>query len=155
MLPLADFGIVSFTGCAFNGQPISAFDWRRIDMVSGGGVTEAVASPLGSDGASFFVSDDFTPPSTKVSGAATRWHNAPVSLTFIATDDPGGSGVAATEYSLDGGATWTDGTSVTIPAPADQANDGLHAVLFRSTDSAGNVEDRPGVKVGIDTQRPN
>ena len=31
-LPLADFGSITFTGCSIDGQPLSAFDWNRIDL---------------------------------------------------------------------------------------------------------------------------
>jgi len=36
IFPLADFGSVSFTNCAFNGRPISTFAYNQIDMVSAG-----------------------------------------------------------------------------------------------------------------------
>jgi Peptidase A4 family len=55
VLSLADFGSVSFTSCAFNGRPLSSFALNQIDMVSGGGATEATSSALGADGASFSV----------------------------------------------------------------------------------------------------
>lgn len=154
VLPLADFGAVSFTGCAFNGQPIAAFDWQQINMVSEAGVTEAATSALGSDGSSFSVTSDTTPPTTSVSGADSLWHNRSVTLTFRATDNAGGSGVGHTEYSLNGGTTWTKGTVVTITAPADHTSDGVHTVLYRSADKAGNLEQTRSRRVRIDTRRP-
>jgi len=154
VLPLAKFGIVDFSGCAFDAQPISAFDWEQITLATRGGTTLAAASPLGPDGASFFVSDDFTPPETSVGGSGKIWHHTPVRLTLTATDGKYSSGVASTQYSLDGGTTWTPGTALTVAAPADHSNDGLHAVLYRAIDRAGNVEPARTVKVGIDTQRP-
>ncbi len=153
VLPLARFGIVNFSACAFNGQPISAFAWDDITLVSGSG-TLATTSALGLDGASFFVSDDFKGPITEVHGAGRTWHRAPVRLRFTATDGRFGSGVAATQSSLDGGATWTTGTSLTVAAPADHSNDGPHTVLYRSIDKAGNTETARGVTVRVDTQRP-
>ena len=83
---------------------------------------------------------DAIPPTTSVTGADALWHNKPVTLTFSALDNPGGTGVAYSEYSLDRGETWTKATSVTIPAPADHANDAIHTVLYRSADDAGNSE---------------
>ena len=59
-------------------------------------------------------------------------------LTFTATDV--GMGVASTAYSLDGGATWTPGNALVVAAPRDHSADGVHRILYRSTDSAGNVE---------------
>ena len=157
LLPLADFGTVNFTSCAFDGQPISDFPWNCIDMVADGGASLATTSALGSDGASFSVSQpavvDVTPPTTTVTGADARWHDKAVTLTFKAVDNPGGSGVAYTQYKLDGDA-WTDATTVTITAPATHANDGVHTVLYRSADEAGNVEEARSCTVKIDTRPP-
>ena len=44
---------------------------------------------------------DVTPPVTTINGADDKWHASAVSLSISATDD--WSGIASTEYSLDGG----------------------------------------------------
>jgi len=93
------------------------------------------------------AASDTTPPTTTVSGADAAWHNRPVTLTFAATDNSGGSGVAKTEYKLDTGA-WTTGTSLTVSAP------GSHPVSYRSTDATGNVEAAKSRTVKIDTGKP-
>ena len=160
LVPLADFGTVSFSSCVFDGQPISSYNWIQNYITADDGATIATTSALDPGGASFSVSTgtgpatDTTPPTTTVSGADALWHNKPVSLTFSATDDPGGSGVAYSEYSLDGGATWTEGTSLTVPAPADHSNDGIHTVSYRSVDNAGNVEATQTCQVKTDTLGP-
>jgi len=154
VLPLADFGAVNFTNCVLNGQPIAAFTWQQINMVTETGSLLARTSALGPDGASFSVTTDTTPPTTTARGLDNRWHHKPVTVTFSATDNPGGSGVAYTEYSLDDGTTWTKGTSVTIPAPADHSNDGSHVILYRSADRAGNIEPIRRGMVRIDTRKP-
>ena len=158
--PLANFGTVDFTGCSFDGQPISAFTWNQIDMVSAdGSTTLASTSALGSDGASFSVASypapvsDVTPPTTTASGADQLWHRSAVALTFAASDNPGGSGVAYTDYSVDGG-PWTVGNSVTIAAPSSHTNDGTHTISYSSTDSADNVEAVQSCQVRIDTLGP-
>jgi hypothetical protein len=97
---------------------------------------------------------DAIAPTTTVSGADALWHDKAVVLTFSAVDNPGGSGVAYTEYSLDRGETWTKGTSVTIRAPAGHANDGIHTVIYRSADDAGNTEKARSCTVRIDTRPP-
>ena len=74
-------------------------------------------------------------------------------LIFTASD-PGGPGIAYTEYSLDGGSTWVQGDSLTIIAPSDHSNDGSHTVLYRSVDTAGNAEVANSVTVKIDTAAP-
>lgn len=154
-VPLANFGTMTFTDCAFNGEPISAFDWNQIDMTSpDSGTLIDQALPLSSDGTSFSVTTDVTAPHTVVLGADSRWHDRPVTLHFLATDNPGGSGVAYTEYSLNDGVTWVKTDSVTIPAPADHSNDGVHKVVYRSVDNTGNVEARRICVVRIDTTPP-
>ena len=54
VLPLADFGTVGFSGCAFNGTPISAYNWNKIDMVENG-VTKDVTGPLDKSGSAFSI----------------------------------------------------------------------------------------------------
>ena len=154
VLPLAPFGIVRFTDCRFDGAPLAAFDWSLIDMISADGRVEALATPLGSDGASFSVLTDFSAPITTVSAAANHWHDGSVTLHFAARDEVGGSGLAYTEYSTDRGLTWTEGSSLTIAAPADHSGDGLQTILYRSADKDGNIETANSCWVGIDTQAP-
>lgn len=57
-----------------------------------------------------------------------------VGATFAATDAT--SGVATTEYSIDGGSTWLPATE----AGVSFAEVGAHTVEYRSIDLAGNVE---------------
>ena len=77
--------------------------------------------------------------------APSGWQNAPVTVTLTATD--GGSGVAQTEYSLDGG-SFLPGTSVLV------GGDGEHTLVYRSTDRAGNVERTKTATVKIDATAP-
>jgi hypothetical protein len=97
---------------------------------------------------------DVTPPVTVVSGVDAAWHDAPVTVTFAATDNAGGSGVAYTQYSADAGKTWTKGSAVTIAAPPDHSGDGVHTITYRSVDDSGNVEAARSCKVRIDTTAP-
>ena len=84
--------------------------------------------------------------------APAGWSSAPVLVTLAPTD-AGGSGIASTEYEVDGGATQT-GTSVNVAAPADGSNDGVHTISYRSTDGAGNVESWRTATVRIDASVP-
>ena len=122
--------------------------------------TTAYAGALYSEGA--YVDDlsltatvpDTTPPTTTATGAVNgRWYRTAVTVTLTASDNVGGSGVASTEYSLDGAAC-TPGTSIPLPAPADHSGDRLHTILYRSADADGNVEAAKTLKVGIDTRKP-
>ncbi len=80
---------------------------------------------------------------------AGTWSNVPVTVTLTAIDNPGGSGVARIEYSLDGSA-WTEYTG-----PFVVSMDGLHSLIARATDRRGNVE-TPGapVEFAIDATAP-
>jgi hypothetical protein len=97
---------------------------------------------------------DSTAPTTTVSGADGLWRNQAASLTFSATDNADGTGVACTQYQLDAG-SWTAATTLTIPAAADHSDDGRHAVRYRSRDDAGNVERAKSCTVKIDTVSPS
>jgi len=155
LLPLVDFGRADFSACAFDGRPLSDVAWNRIDMVSDDDTTLATTTSLGSDGASFSISQpgiaDTTPPTTTVAGAG-GWHDHDVTLTFSALDHSG-SGVALTQYRLDSG-PWTDGTTLTLAASADHTDDGPHTVRYRSVDDNGDLETTRSCAVGIDTRRP-
>ena len=64
-------------------------------------------------------------------------------VTFAATDNQGGSGVAATYYTVDGGAQQT-GNTVTL------TTSGTHTVSYWSKDWAGNSEQPHTVTVSVD-----
>lgn len=99
--------------------------------------TTATSSPA--------VKIDRTAPTTGISGTSNSWSNGKVTVSLSAGDNL--SGVATTEYSIDGGAVQS-GTSVTLAA------DGAHTVTFRSTDMAGNVETDQVAHVRIDQTAP-
>src|SRR5207244_11312433 len=80
---------------------------------------------------------DNTKPTTS-DNAPSGWQSSPVTVTLTSSD--AGSGVNVTEYSVDGHPTYTAGTSVTIPAPADGPNEGAHTIAYFSADHAGNIE---------------
>ena len=98
---------------------------------------------------------DTTAPHTSIDLIRSPfWSHKPVTATLTATDDqPPCSGVARTEYRLDDG-PWIEGTEVTVPAPVDHSNDGMHTMYFFSVDNAGNAESPNQWQVMIDTRRP-
>ncbi|WP_157520387.1 ThuA domain-containing protein [Herbidospora daliensis] len=95
------------------------------------------------------VAKDATAPLTAAQFAPANddgWHNGGVPVTLSAADPA--SGVAKTEYSLDGGA-WTAYTG-----PVTVTGEGTHDLTYRSTDKAGNAETVKAAVVRIDGSRP-
>jgi C1A family cysteine protease len=89
---------------------------------------------------------DRTAPETSAAGIpASGWASGSVPVTFTATD--GGSLVAYTEYSVDGGG-YVHGAGVTISGA------GAHTLLYRSADNVGNVEAPKTATVTIETTAP-
>jgi len=82
------------------------------------------------------VAVEWSPPST-TDDAPDGEQGSDVTVTLAAVDRC--SGVAATWWSLDGGA-WQQGTSILVPAPADGTNNGLHTICYYSIDNVGRVE---------------
>jgi hypothetical protein len=75
------------------------------------------------------------------------WTNQTVTVTLSASDS-GGSNVAATYYTIDGG------TQQMYGAPFDVTTEGTHTITFWSDDGAGNQEARQSVDVWIDLTAP-
>ncbi|MBN2205283.1 MAG: hypothetical protein JW767_09700 [Thermoleophilia bacterium] len=94
--------------------------------------------------------DDLLPPHTESTPLADRWFNTAVPIAFSASDP---SGVARTEYRLDGG-DWQTGDTYSVEAPLDGTNDGYHWLDYRSADTLDNVESFHTAETRIDTQRP-
>jgi hypothetical protein len=99
---------------------------------------------------------DSTPPLT-TTNAPSGWKHVSVTVTLSPTDAGSGmsGGSATTEYSTNGGSTWTTGTSLTITAnPVTHATDGITTISYRSTDAAGNVAAIQTCRVRLDTRKP-
>jgi len=97
---------------------------------------------------------DTKAPVTTAVGVPTTAQNTDVVFTLSASDDL--SGVAATYYQVDSTTgTWTPGTTVTILAPSDHSNDGVHTIYYYSVDNAGKKESYKSCTVTIDTVVPD
>jgi parallel beta-helix repeat protein len=96
------------------------------------------------------VTVDMTPPETSALFAGTAgqndWYTSDVTVTLKAFDAL--SGVAVTEYSLDG-TTWSK-----YAAPFTVSNEGITTVFFRSSDNAGNNEFMKTKQVKVDKTKP-
>nr|WP_306812781.1 Ig-like domain-containing protein [Paenibacillus soyae] len=80
-------------------------------------------------------------------GGADGWHTQPIVLTLSAAD--ASSGVAGTEYSADGGATW-----LPYQSPVTFGADGSYTILYRSVDEMSNLEQAKSVSFKIDRSGP-
>ena len=87
---------------------------------------------------------DVTPPVT-TDDAPKGWVNQDTKVSFNAAD--ASSGVAATYYTVDGGAQQT-GSEVTL------RTEGTHSLIYWSVDFAGNVEQPHTVAVNLDKTLP-
>jgi hypothetical protein len=98
--------------------------------------------------------EDVRPPGVSVDLSREYWSNVPVTVSCTVWDEKGGSGAGPSEISLDEGLTWTPLAQVVIDAPADHSNDGVHRVLARGVDLAGNASLVRPCDVHIDTEGP-
>lgn len=75
------------------------------------------------------------------------WFKTKPTVSLSAIDNC--SGVAATEYSTDGGATWQPYSGSFVVE-----NEGTTTILYRSTDQAGNAETAKSITLNVDTIAP-
>jgi subtilisin family serine protease len=119
-------------------------DYLSRKVLAGGTLDAAAALGLGA------AAGDVAPPVTTALSDADAVNDIPVPVALFATDGAGGSGVATTEWRLDGGA-WRTGTRAVVPAPV--ATRRTRVLEYRSTDRAGNTEAAQQLSVVIDTTR--
>ena len=152
VLPLATFGLASFSACAVDGGSLAAAGASSIDMVDSGGNVIASTSALNADGTGFTVTDDFTAPTVTATNlqrsATSDWKNAAVSVKLRGSDGTGGSGVAAMYYTLDGGDAQTYTNAFTV------ADAGNHPVTYWAVDKAGNTSAVKTGYVNLDLAAP-
>ena len=124
------------------------------DIAAPGSLTVSVKNPpfppgVPSAGALLLpVVAETTEPVITIGGADSAWHNAPVALTFNATD--GQSGVQKVQYqSPPTVAAWTDGMSYTVPV----ATQGAITVSAQALDWCNRVG-TASATVNIDTTKP-
>ena len=91
---------------------------------------------------------DTTPPTT-ASDAPSGWVQGPVAISFTASDNAGGSGVAATYYSLDNSVP-----SLVVTSPVSISAEGTTTLKYLSVDNAGNRESVQTQSVRIDNMAP-
>jgi len=109
----------------------------------GGGNVDAFVSKLST---SAFVSPPVTTANLTGPSGTYGWYLGAVTVTLVATAN--GSPVSATYYSVDGG------PYVGYGGPFSISGDGIHQLLFYSTDTAGNKETPHGQTIKIDATKP-
>ncbi|MBR7742015.1 PQQ-dependent sugar dehydrogenase [Phycicoccus sp. BSK3Z-2] len=98
---------------------------------------------------------DTTPPTASVELTPAQptgdngWYTGNVTVRFTATDD---GTVASQQFSTDGGQTWTT-VSSRNPTTTVSA-EGVTTLLYRATDSGGNVSEVGSVTIRIDRTPP-
>jgi hypothetical protein len=124
------------------------------DIATAGTITVGVKNPPFPPGtpsaatAPLAVQAETSVPVVSIGGADTAWHNAPVPLTFSATDSQ--SGVQKIQYMAPPGVpAWTDGTSYTVPT----STQGSIAVTVQALDWC-NAAGTASATVNIDTTKP-
>ena len=100
---------------------------------------------------SLTIKIDSSAPSTQLAKSGTAgndgWYRGPVQVSLNATDTR--SGVAASYYSLDGGAPQT------YTGPFTVSSNAQHQISFWSVDNVGNAESQQSASIKIDSNGPN
>ena len=101
-----------------------------------------------------YVNIDTTNP-TVSDDSDGLWHHSAVTV-HLTPNDNGGSGLASTQYRLQGSSTWSTASSdqILVAAPADHSADGVHVYQYRALDNAGNSSTIGSCTVWIDTTSP-
>ena len=115
------------------------------------GDTALVGTPGQGVAYAFVVAPDLIAPTTTVSGVRPGWSKTPVTVTLSASDNPLGSGVASTQYRLQGASDWT---TYSGPFQFQVTAQGRSSYKYRSSDAAGNVEVAKTFTVKVDTRQP-
>jgi len=123
-----------------SGDGAHAYEFRALDGAGNASATGACT-----------VRIDTRKPATTASGLQstnhTGWRSTAQTVS-LAPDDGDGSGIAATRYTVDGGATQTYAGAFTV------SGQGSHPVVYWSVDVAGNVEATHTGYVNIDLAAP-
>ncbi len=136
-----DGGIVQAYGGPFTVSGDGTHTIHFLSTDTAGNVEASETLTFKVDTTAPMTSASFAPPATN------GYYNQNPTVTLSASDGTG-SGVAQTQYQVDGGTLTTYTGAFVI------VGDGTHTLSFRSTDAAGNVESTNSVMVAVDTTPP-
>ena len=134
----------AFLAASFPGGKADGTWYFHVRAVDSNGVGGAPATRR--------VNIDTTKPTTTADGLSANNHSGWQTTSQLVTLHPGdgaGSGLAATYYTLDGGAQQTYSAPFTVSGQAS------HVITYWSVDRAGNTEDAQTGYVNIDTAKPS
>jgi DNA/RNA endonuclease YhcR with UshA esterase domain len=151
-----EFDAVSATGTTRvrvdnrTGLTLSKFPYKNGNVVSITGISAIFKGvyqlkPLALEA---FAAETTAPTTTAtLSGTANAagWYSEDVTVVFTASDDL--SGVAKTEYQINGG-EWTTYTDPFI------VTEGKNTIAFRSVDNNGNIEAAKSITINVDETAP-
>ena len=135
----------------FNPLSLGADEQAAADL----GISPTVAAQL-QNVAQATVSPDRTAPVSSAARSeepnASGWNAHDVTVTFTATDEARGSGLAGIDYSIagaqTGSGTLASGGAITI------STEGVSTITFQARDRAGNLEAARTLRVAIDKSKP-
>jgi hypothetical protein len=133
----------------------TAYSFLALNDVASGEWQLVVDTIAAEDTSIFFVSvggsqgtipsvDSVAPFSTiHISGTKgqNEWYVSDVQVELTAEDNPGGSGIARIEYSLDRGVSWQTYNGIFYVA-----QEGANKLMSRAIDGTGNIEHQPAIK---------
>ena len=146
----------TITAGASAGQTSLSVNATGTDSLSGTLIKAAAANcTTGVNCPAVQVVSDGTPPTTIATIVGTTngsgWYNTPVTITFKATDNVGGTGVKHVNCLLGLLVCGNDGSTATLAL----TDEGSADVTYWAVDVAGNVEARHSLNVKIDMSPPD
>ncbi|MEM2566856.1 MAG: hypothetical protein QXH20_00050 [Candidatus Bathyarchaeia archaeon] len=158
IIGMEDYSEFNLTIRLFNKYGETIESWNGIGILMKG---ESCKYLLSLAAETFTLIPDDAPPNTSleigepkfvVDGAIYLTAATPIQL--IATDNPGGSGVAKTAYRIYNDTYNSGWLTYTGPFNLTQLSDGAYNIDFNSTDNSGNVEQTKTALVILDNTPP-
>ncbi len=109
-------------------------EFYSVDLAGNTEATQSARFKVESESATI---DQIAPTTT--SNVRTSYPTSPARITVTAADNPGGTGVAAVNYRVDGGAVITGASTSTVVVSIAGSGGASHSLKFWAVDVAGNI----------------